>query len=131
LAVRKIHRSRVAPKKASSRVFREMVSHRKLNSKGIALRLVSVAPVKESGPRHPHSHRGMEEVIYVQKGSGKVWVEGEVARVKAGDAILIPAGKRHMTVNTGKKPLELFCAFSAADPENRYREYPNIAYSGE
>jgi mannose-6-phosphate isomerase-like protein (cupin superfamily) len=131
LAVRKINRRQVAAKEAPSRVFRELVSHRKLGAKGIALRLVRVTPVKKSGPRHPHSHRGMEEVIYVQKGSGKAWVDGEVVPVKAGDAILIPAGKRHMMINTGRKPLELFCAFSAADPENRYKEYPEISYPGE
>jgi quercetin dioxygenase-like cupin family protein len=130
VAVKKINRARVAAKKAPSRSFRELVSHRRLGAAGIALRLVRVMPVKKSGPRHPHSHRGMEEVIYVQKGTGKAWVEGAVARIQAGDAILIPAGKRHMMVNTGRKPLELLCAFSAADPENRYKDHPEISYSG-
>jgi quercetin dioxygenase-like cupin family protein len=85
-------------------------------------------PAAKSGPRHPHSHRGMEEVIYVEKGSGKAWVNGEVAKIGPGDTILIPAGARHMMINTGRSLLKLFCAFSAADPENRYREYPDIGY---
>jgi hypothetical protein len=33
-----------------------------------------------------------------------------------------------MMINTGRKPLKLLCAFSAADPENRYREHPEIRY---
>lgn len=129
MAIRKINQSRVARRKAPSRLIRELVSHRKLKSKGIALRLVEVMPVKKAGPRHPHSHRQMEEVIYVQRGSGKAWVDGEVAKIKQGDTVLVPAGRRHMMINTGGRPLVLLCAFSAADPENRYKEHPEISYS--
>jgi mannose-6-phosphate isomerase-like protein (cupin superfamily) len=130
LAIRKINRKQAELKKLPSRSFRELVSHRVLHSKGIALRAVEVLPVKKAGPRHPHSHRGMEEVIYVENGSGKAWVNGEIAKIGPGDTILIPAGARHMMINTGRRPLTLLCAFSAADPENRYREHPNIIYSG-
>ena len=128
MPIRKLNRKEVAPRKLPSRLFRELVSHKVLKSKGIAVRVVEVLPVSKVGPRHPHSHRGMEEVIYVEKGSGIAWVNGEVARIGPGDTILIPAGTRHMMLNTGQAPLKLFCAFSAADPENRYREYPDISY---
>lgn len=130
MAVKKVHQSEVARRKLPSRFFRELVSHRKLKSKGIALRLVELTPARKAGPRCAHSHRGMEEVIYVQKGTGKAWVDGKVARIRAGDTILIPPGVRHMTINTGRRPLVLLCAFSAADPENRYREHPGFTYSG-
>lgn len=130
MAIRKINRREAAPKKLPSRFFRELVSHKVLKSKRIALRYVELLPLREAGPRHPHSHRGMEEVIFVQKGTGKAWVNGEVARISAGDTILIPAGDRHMMINTGRKPMILICAFSAADPENRYREHSEISYSG-
>ena len=129
MAIRKINRNQAAPKELPSRLARELVSHKILKSKGIALRVVDVLPAKKSGPRHPHSHRGMEEVIYVEKGSGKAWVNGETAPIGPGDTILIPAGARHMMINTGRGRLKLFCAFSAADPENRYKEHPNINYS--
>lgn len=128
MAIKKVNQSRVARRKAPSRLIRELVSHRKLKSKGLALRLVEVMPVKKSRPRHPHSHRHMEEVIYVQSGSGKAWVNGETTAIRRGDALLIPSGARHMMVNTGRKPLTLLCAFSAADPENRYQEHPEISY---
>ena len=128
MSIRKLNRKQVAPKKLPSRLFRELVSHKVLNSKGIAVRVVDVLPATKAGPRHPHSHRGMEEVIYVEKGSGAAWVDGEVVRIGPGDTILIPAGTRHMMINTGRSLLKLFCAFSAADPENRYREHPEISY---
>ena len=126
MAIRKINRTEAVAQALPNRFFRELVSHRVLKSKGIAVRVVDVLPAKKAGPRHPHSHRGMEEVIYVEKGSGKAWVNGETAPIGPGDTILIPAGSRHMMINTGRGPLRLFCAFSAADPENRYREHPNI-----
>jgi quercetin dioxygenase-like cupin family protein len=129
MAIRKINRNDVAPKKLPSRYFRELVSHRVLKSKGIALRFVELLPLREAGARHPHSHRGMEEVIFVQKGTGKAWVNGEVDKLVTGDTLLIPAGARHMMINTGRKPMVLICAFSAADPENRYEEHPEISYS--
>jgi len=129
LTIRKINRNQVAAKELPSRFFRELVSHRVLKSKGIALRVVDVLPAKQAGPRHPHSHPGMEEVIYVENGSGKAWVNGETAKIVRGDTILIPAGARHMMINTGRGPVKLFCAFSAADPENHYKEYPDISYA--
>jgi quercetin dioxygenase-like cupin family protein len=129
LTIRKINRNQVAAKELPSRFFRELVSHRVLKSKGIALRVVDVLPAKQAGPRHPHSHPGMEEVIYVENGSGKAWVNGETAKIVRGDTILIPAGARHMMINTGGGPLKLFCAFSAADPENHYKEYPDTSYA--
>src|SRR3972149_3015762 len=130
MAIKKLNQRRVARRRAPSRLIRELVSHRRLQSKGIALRLVEVMPVKRAGPRHPHSHRQMEEVIYVQKGTGKAWVNGEVTSIQPGDALLIPSGARHMMVNTGRRPLTLLCAFSAADPVNRYQEHPEISYGG-
>ena len=42
--------------------------------------------------RPAHSHPNGEEVIYVVKGSGRVMVEGEVAPVQAGSAVLFPQG---------------------------------------
>ncbi len=129
MTIRKINRNQVAAKELPSRFFRELVSHRVLKSKGVALRVVDVLPAKQAGPRHPHSHPGMEEVIYVENGSGKAWVNGETAKIVRGDTILIPAGARHMMINTGRGPLKLFCAFSAADPENHYKEYPDISYA--
>ncbi len=128
MPIRKLNRKEVTPKKLPSRLFRELVSHKVLNSRGIAVRVVEVLPLSKAGARHPHSHRGMEEVIYVEKGSGTAWVNGEVAKIRPGDTILIPAGARHMMINTGRTLLTLFCAFSAADPENRYREHPDISY---
>ena len=42
-----------------------------------------------------HYHRESEEIYYVLEGAGEVEIDGERARVTAGDAALIPAGAWH------------------------------------
>jgi quercetin dioxygenase-like cupin family protein len=128
LPILKLNRDDVAPKALPSRSFRELVSHNALHSHGIAIRVVEVFPSSQVGPRHAHSHPDMEEVIYVESGAGIAWVEGETTSIGAGDTILIPAGKRHMMINSGIDGLKLFCAFSAADPENHYQEHSEFSY---
>ena len=128
--MRKIHRDEVVAQSLPGRVSRELVSHKVLESKGVALRLAEVSPVKETGPRNAHSHPAMEEVIYVEKGRGKAWVEGVVTPIKAGDSVLVSPGERHMMINTGRTALVLVCAFSQCDPENHYREHPEVKFAG-
>jgi mannose-6-phosphate isomerase-like protein (cupin superfamily) len=42
-----------------------------------------------------HYHRESEELYYLLEGSGELEIDGERARVAAGDAILIPPGAWH------------------------------------
>jgi mannose-6-phosphate isomerase-like protein (cupin superfamily) len=56
-----------------------------------------------------HYHRVTEEIYFVTKGSGEMEVDGEVAQVRPGDAILIPAGARHMLANEGTSELTILC----------------------
>lgn len=65
-----------------------------------------------------HSHRDIEEIIYVYQGEGKVWVDGDIDEIKGGDLVLFPADSKHMVKNTGDATLELLCFFSSPN----YRE---------
>jgi len=42
-----------------------------------------------------HHHRDAEEFYYILSGDGEMEIDGETRNVTAGDAILIPAGRRH------------------------------------
>src|SRR5262245_46784250 len=78
---------------------------------------IAEIPVPKPGdkPRGPHRHRGFEECIYVLKGDGTTHAEsGEIA-IRPGDIVLIPAGEKHMTRNTGNVPLVLLCFFPVPD----------------
>jgi mannose-6-phosphate isomerase-like protein (cupin superfamily) len=77
---------------------------------------IAEIPVPQPGAkRGPHLHRDFEEVIYVLSGTGTTHAEsGEIA-LRPGDLVLIPAGEKHMTVNTGSEPLRLLCFFPVPD----------------
>ena len=65
--------------------------------------------------RGPHLHRDFEEVIYVLSGAGTTHAESGEIPIKPGDLVLIPAGEKHMTQNTGDVPLVLLCFFPVPD----------------
>lgn len=56
-----------------------------------------------------HYHAKSEEIYFITAGQGRMCIEGEVAEVRAGDAIAIPAGKKHKLWNTGPEVLTLLC----------------------
>ena len=82
----------------------------------VSVRIAEV-PVAKAGdpPRGPHLHRGFEEVIYVLSGEGTTCAESGEIPIKPGDIVLIPAGEKHMTRNTGTVPLVLLCFFPVPD----------------
>src|SRR4051794_25478504 len=82
----------------------------------LTFRIAEIAvPDRGDKPRGPHLHNGYEECIYVLKGTGVTHSEsGEIA-IKPGDIVLVPAGEKHMTCNTGVEPLVLLCFFPTPD----------------
>jgi len=82
----------------------------------VTLRLVEI-PVALPGesPRAPHQHNNFEECIYVLAGHGTTLADSGEYRLKPGDTLLVPAGEKHVTRNTGNQPLLLLCFFPVAD----------------
>lgn len=60
-----------------------------------------------------HSHKDIEEIIYVLEGKGAVWVDGEICEIQKGDSVLFPANSKHTTKNMGNNTLVLLCFFSS------------------
>jgi quercetin dioxygenase-like cupin family protein len=85
-------------------------------AQGLTLRLVEI-PVVQPGDtlRVPHHHSSFEECIYTLSGQGTTFADGCEFHLKPGDTLLIPAGERHVTRNTGSEPLVLLCFFPVAD----------------
>ncbi|MCC6777383.1 MAG: cupin domain-containing protein [Hyphomicrobiales bacterium] len=82
----------------------------------VSIRIAHIQPPKPGdAPRGPHLHRDFEECIYVLSGQGRMHAEsGEIA-IKPGDLLLVPAGEKHMTLNTGRETLVLLCFFAVPD----------------
>ena len=70
-----------------------------------AMRLFEVAP---GGHSPLHDHEGEHEVFIV-KGEGAVWREGEEVPFKAGTAIFVPPGEKHQFRNTGDSVMQFLC----------------------
>jgi quercetin dioxygenase-like cupin family protein len=93
---------------------RELVSG-KIGSQ-MSFRLVEIVPTKPGDkPRGPHLHTGFEECIYVLAGRGTMQSESGTHHAGPGDVLLVPAGEKHMTVNTGSEKLVLLCFFPVPD----------------
>ena len=82
----------------------------------VTLRLAEI-PVSRPGdtPRGPHQHFDFEECIYVLSGTGTTFADSGEFPIRPGDTLLIPAGEKHVTRNTGTEPLLLLCFFPVAD----------------
>ena len=87
---------------------------------------IAEIPVPKPGdpPRGPHLHRDFEECIYVLSGEGRAHAESGEIPIEPGDIVLVPAGEKHMTRNTGNVPLVLLCFFPVPDVSGGTVEFP-------
>jgi len=94
-----------------------------------SVRIATVAvpqPGAKGTKRGPHLHDGFEEVIYVLSGTGRTHAESGEIPIKPGDLVLIPAGEKHMTQNTGDVPLVLLCFFPVPDVSKGTTEFASF-----
>ncbi len=100
----------------------ELVSGEK-GARAVTLRLVEIpVPFPGETPREPHHHSNFEECIYVLAGRGTTHADSGSYELRAGDALLVPPGEKHVTRNTGNEPLLLLCFFPVADISAGTRE---------
>ena len=64
----------------------------------------------KGAPTHLHA---VEEVLSVMDGTAEVWVEDETAEVKAGQSVVIPAGRKHGFQNTGTTTLHVMATLAS------------------
>ena len=84
-------------------------------ARGMTLRLVEISVPSQGDPqRGRHWHSDTEECIYVLSGRGTTQADSGEYPLEAGDTMLMPAGEKHVTRNTGSQPLILLCFFPVA-----------------
>ena len=57
-------------------------------------------------------HAEIDQFFRVEKGMGKVVMNGEETAFKDGDAFIVPAGTEHNVINTGTEDLKLYTLYS-------------------
>ena len=59
----------------------------------------------------------LDQVFRVEEGTGEAVLDGVRTAIRAGFAVLVPAGTNHNIINTGKVPLKLYTLY--APPNHR------------
>ncbi len=73
-----------------------------------------------------HNHPDADEVLYVLAGAGDQMVDdGEPFAVRPGQAIWIPKGQFHSTVNTGWEPMVILAIYAPAGAEQALKTLPD------
>jgi mannose-6-phosphate isomerase-like protein (cupin superfamily) len=73
---------------------------------------LALARVEPGGATHPHLLREETEVYHVVRGTGRMHIAGESARVGPGDTVVIPAGAEQWIENLGEEALEFLALVS-------------------
>jgi len=80
--------------------------------KHLQLVLMALRPGEEIGEEVHDDH---DQFFRIEKGVGEVWIDGQRTKIKADDAIIVPAGARHNVVNTGDTKLKLYTVYGPPD----------------
>jgi mannose-6-phosphate isomerase-like protein (cupin superfamily) len=75
--------------------------------------LMALKPKEEIGAE---VHK-LDQFFRVEEGSGEAILDGVRTQIRAGFAVLVPAGSKHNIVNTGSAPLKLYTLY--APPNHR------------
>ncbi len=77
-------------------------------AKHCQLVVMSLKPGEEVGAE---VHK-LDQFFRVEEGTGEVVLDGERTAIRAGFAIVVPAGANHNIINTGSKSLKLYTVYS-------------------
>ena len=85
-------------------VFRRVL----YTAKHCQLVLMALKPGEEIGAE---VHK-LDQFFRVEQGIGEAVLDGVATKIRAGFAIVVPAGAKHNIINTGKTPLKLYTIYS-------------------
>jgi quercetin dioxygenase-like cupin family protein len=91
------------------------IAHRTLARHGDILDAMSVwkQTMAPGGATPPHRH-DCDEVVVVLAGTGNLLIDGETLPFRAGDTLVLPAGRDHQIVNTGDADVVTVATFAAS-----------------
>lgn len=70
--------------------------------------LMALKPGEDIGRE---AHATLDQFFRIEKGTGRVTIDGVAHKVKDGDSIIVPAGAVHNLANTGNDPLQLYTLY--------------------
>lgn len=122
-----VHENDVEELALPGRHLRWLVRKERLNAAHLSVCVIRVAPGETVKPAH--SHPNGEEVIYIIRGRGRVFVDGSVDSVEEGTAVLFPQGSVHMLQNTGPDEMKVVCFFAPPSDLSTYKFFEEVDFS--
>lgn len=96
----------IEKKAEKNKYFREVLFTTRLSQ----LVVMSLKPGEDIGLE---THANTDQFFRVEEGKGKAILDGEEYRLKAGSAIVVPAGTEHNVINTSKEEaLKLYTIYT-------------------
>lgn len=79
---------------------------------------------------YPHAESAQDEFVFVLDGHPDAWIDGQLHRLRPGDAVAFPAGTgvSHTFINNTDEEVRLLVVGEPNKPENRIRYPWNEAY---
>ena len=77
-------------------------------AKSCQLVLMALLPKEEIGAEV----HGLDQFFRVEEGTGEAVLDGVRTQIRAGFAVLVPAGTKHNIINTGSSPMKLYTIYS-------------------
>jgi mannose-6-phosphate isomerase-like protein (cupin superfamily) len=74
----------------------------------LQLVLMTLPPGEQIGAE---IHADGDQFFRVEQGEGEIWIDGAATGVRAGMAMIVPAGARHNVKCTGREPLQLYTIY--------------------
>ena len=95
------------------------------NTDGPAMSLMHVVLLPGEGHER-HNHPDSDEILYILAGRGEQMVDdSDTFGIGPGQAVFIPKGAFHSTVNTGWEPLALLAIYAPAGAEEALKGLPD------
>ena len=126
MSVPVVHEADIQELDLPGRRMRWLVSEDGIRASYCSFCVIRIAPGEKVRPAH--SHPNGEEVIYIMSGSGRVLVNGEVALVTQGSAVVFPQGHIHMLHNTGDVEMKVACFFAPPTNLGNYRMHEGVDF---
>ncbi len=121
-----VHESEIEELARPGRFMKWLITADQSGAEFLSSVLIRIPPGETVKPAH--SHPNGEEMIYIIRGSGKVYINGRVNDVRQGSAVLFPRGSVHMLRNNGEEEMRVICFFAPPSDLSTYRYYENVEF---
>lgn len=121
MSVKIVSQSEIESLKLPGRSLQWIVTPETIGSEKLSVNIMNCP--SHSAVKSLHSHKDVEEVLFILEGEGEAWVDGELGKFKKGDSVLFPANSKHQVKNTGNSELITVCIFSSSNAADSYVNY--------